>query len=254
MVDGSPKCSVAIGRESRFEFSCTDPYWARLMAPAFSYEHEILAALRMLRGVDFAFLDCGANFGYWSVMCSDEEIGCAQVLAVEASATTFMALERNRTVNRDRFQTLHRAIFARSGEIVKISQPGSDHASAGIGEAGIDVETVTIDDLARTLRPSQLLVIKLDVEGVEIPAFQGASETLAGPVVVMFEDHGSDPTSKVCRFVMETLGLSVFAYMQDRGFVRLMSVDDASALKVNCKKGYNFFAVTPAAAGLFPKA
>jgi FkbM family methyltransferase len=252
LIGPDPVCSVATGQDSRFAFQCSDPYWARLIARSFVYEVEIRDALTLLRGVDFAFLDCGSNLGYWSVFCSDAAIGCQQVLAVEASATTFPLLERNRRLNNDRFRTLHRAIFSRSGEIVRIHQPGSDHASAGIGETGMEVETTTIDDLAAAMRSCALLVIKLDVEGVEIPAFEGASQALKGPAVVMFEDHGSDPTSKVCRFVMDTLALDVFAHDGDGGFVRLRSADEASALKTNPKKGYNFFAVTPAARGLFP--
>lgn len=252
LVGPDPVCSVTVGRDSHFAFQCSDPYWARLIAPGFVYEAEIRDALYLLRGVDFAFLDCGSNLGYWSVLCADPAIGAAAVLAVEASPTTFALLERNRRLNADRFATLHRAIFSRGGEIVRIHQPGSDHASAGIGDTGAAVETTTIDDVAATLRPCALLVIKLDVEGVEIPALEGAARTLAGPAVVMFEDHGSDPTSKVCRFVMEALGLDVFAHAGERGFVPLRSADEASAMKTNPKKGYNFFAVTPAARGFFP--
>ena len=110
------------------------------------------------------------------------------------------------------------------------------------------METITIDDLAESMvSGDELLIVKLDVEGMEIEALKGASRSLSRAAVVMYEDHGSDSESRVTRFVLEELGLKIFFWNSGRGFVAVEDLKAACDLKTRSNKGYNFFAVSPAA-------
>lgn len=243
-----PEChsaTIKIFEDSLFRFQLRDPYWARLLISNFVYEHEIQSFLGELRGTEFSFLDCGANLGYWSIYCSEFSYKCKWVLAVEASPTTYTRLLENCELNGRRFETLHRAIHESSGITVSIKQEGDNHAGAAVGAEGVPVLTITIDELVSSRPISSIpLVIKLDVEGLEIVALKGASNTLMGDVVVIYEDHGSDTESSVTEFVINTLGMQVVYYDDRLRPVVIQSAQDASALKRDRKRGYNFFALS----------
>lgn len=250
LVDRNQACVVRLGSGSRFHFRLSDPYWSRIVSRVYSYEPEIGFILKRMRGKPFVFLDCGANFGYWSVLCSSPEIGCHSVVAVEALATTFRELERNSELNSARFEARLNAIHSVDGRTVFVSERNGDHAGASVvgdEKAGVAVQTITIDSLLsdRAVPPSVPVIVKLDVEGVEIEAMKGASALLQREALIIYEDHGQDPTSAVTDFIVCELGLSVFFIDDALNVRRIPSAAAAGAVKLKRKKGYNFFAVTP---------
>jgi hypothetical protein len=127
-----------------------------------------------------------------------------------------------------------------------ISQSGTNHAGASIANGSNfvgSVETITLDAVAdEYLNPTDPVIVKLDVEGAEIDALKGASKLLALGTLIIYEDHGMDASSAVTKFVLEDLGLNVYFLDHNRELRRVFSAEDASALKVNRKKGYNFLA------------
>ena len=50
--------------------------------------------------------------------------------------------------------------------------------------------------------PGQRLVIKLDVEGMEIEAAKGGKRLLASETVIIVEDHGADRAHTVSRYLL----------------------------------------------------
>ena len=52
---------------ARFSFPLDDPYWSRLISKHFKYENEIDIWLGTQNLKEVAFVDCGANIGYWTV-------------------------------------------------------------------------------------------------------------------------------------------------------------------------------------------
>ena len=245
MLPPSQMCTVAVGQESRFAFPLGDPYWARLLAPSYAYEPEIEQVLLGIRDKPFLFLDCGANFGYWSVFCTDSKIGCEKVVAIEASSENFRFLKQNCDVNGGRFEILNRAIFSISDMTVHVSQRGQNHAGASISNSGLAVRTIIIDDLVaeKSSSSQQPIVLKLDVEGVEIEALKGAGSVMDRDALIIYEDHGKDPESKVTDFVLGKLSLQVYFIDNHGRIARIKSAAEASRRK-HRPKGYNFFAVT----------
>ena len=82
------------------------------------------------------------------------------------------------------------------------------------------------------------MVVKLDVEGAEIPAFEGAGDVLAQRrVTVVYEDHGADATHKVTRHVLD-LGMGVF----DPTTGAPLTIEGVAARKTDTVHGFNFLA------------
>jgi FkbM family methyltransferase len=158
-------------------------------------------ALRMLLerrkahfGDGVVMIDCGANIGVHTVACAKAMHGWGEVVGIEAQERIFYALAGNITLN-NCFNA--RAIWAAVGaESGTLRIPTPDYltpASYGslelrktetteyIGQA-VDygdgalspVRMVAVDDLGLT----RVDLIKIDIEGMEIEALNGARETL----------------------------------------------------------------------------
>ena len=234
---------------SRFYFNLGDSYWNRLVIPGFQYEPELAGFLYHIRDMNYVFLDAGANLGYWSVLVSSQLLGDKKVIAIEASDETFKMLEMNCNKNDGRFSIHHRAIFNENDKTLSFSTGA--HAARHIDTSGSDqselVVAITLDHLAdlHDIPEEAPTVIKLDVEGAEIPAMQGAHKLLERDTLLIFEDHGKDRKHETTRYVMENLDLDVFfisGHEENLKARKIRCVDELDKIKTNPKMGYNFFA------------
>lgn len=207
-----------------------------------------------MKGVGYTFIDGGANFGYWSVLLTSAELGEKSVVAVEASAKTFNSLEENNRLNGNRFAVVRRAISDTTDAIVTFHDYG-DHAGARIVATPVPgegppvneemVRTITIDDIFEQYvrDKDKPVVLKLDVEGAEIPALKGAGNILSRSPLVVCEDHGKDTECLVSRFVLENLNMEVF-HVSDAGNITAMNtIEEIRGIKVRKGTGYNFIAL-----------
>lgn len=78
---------VSLAPDARFEMPYGDGYWSILLARGAKYEADVEVALLALADVDFAFVDCGANYGYWSVLVTSARFGRHPAVAIEAAPT-----------------------------------------------------------------------------------------------------------------------------------------------------------------------
>ena len=62
--------------------------------------------------VDYTLLDCGANYGYWSVLVSSKPYGSHKAIAIEPSSQNFAKLANNAEINGNRFEAMKCAIGA----------------------------------------------------------------------------------------------------------------------------------------------
>ena len=74
-------------------------------------------------------------------------------------------------------------------------KPVQLYQNGGAGTGGM-VETLALDDLGqwRKKNGNKPIILKLDVEGVEIEAMRGAKKLCKKDCMVLFEDHASDRT------------------------------------------------------------
>jgi FkbM family methyltransferase len=240
---------LKIGDNSLMKVFLNDPYWSTLVAASYEYEHDFRIALTKLKNLEFVFIDCGANFGYWSILLSSLDFCHHRVLAIETSYPTFQILTYNCQLNNGRFSVLHRAVHSRSGLLAYVNTSGG-HAGTNVkvdknGPQNAErVLTISLDDAVYETFCGypEYMIIKLDIEGNEIDALSSASKVLARDILLYYEDHGSDPESKTTNFVLEVLKLTVFRLSSNGNFMPINSAHEASQIKSDKSRGYNFFA------------
>jgi FkbM family methyltransferase len=224
--------------------------WERMAALAFSYENELELLFRDSVGVDYTLLDCGANYGYWSVLVSSAPYGSHKAIAIEPSSQNFSKLSNNAKVNGGRFEAMKCAIGSSRGT-ARLS--GTKHEAFSIagnaGAAGEEVPVLALDNLLDDgkIAPDGKYLIKLDVEGVEIEAIKGGARLLQGDSVILCEEHGNDPNHTVSRYILDQTPLKLIVY--DPRSNRMETVTELSILdriKISSHVGYNVFGTASA--------
>ncbi|RTM14572.1 MAG: FkbM family methyltransferase [Bradyrhizobiaceae bacterium] len=240
---------VRLNGDADFAFPFCDGYWSRMLNRSYDYEEEIEAFLRSASDMRYSFVDCGANFGYWSVLASSGPFGGQPTLAIEASRENSKRVARNARLNGDRFRWLNAAVGEKSGGFARIT--GARHeALETLSLAEYEpqaVPVVALDGLAADgfIDPALPVVIKLDVEGVETAALAGAAELLRRDCVVICEEHGLDRSHGITRHLIDELYLRVFVFDPEScRFVRLDGVGRLDRIKKHAWVGYNVFATS----------
>jgi len=230
---------VRLEGDTEFSFPLSDPYWFQYMAAGLEYEPEIARILLRLAGTRYTFIDAGANFGFWSCLVTGARYGRQRAIAVEPSEPTFARLSRNRDLNGRRFECERFALSDSAGGIVRLGGPS--HAAMSIlSDDGEPVATETLDGIAARHGVDGPVVIKLDVEGVEVRALAGAPRLVSGNPLVLYEDHGSDTESRVTSHLLST-GWEVYDIESDVP-TRVTDAASLAALKTDPARGYNFAA------------
>ena len=212
---------VMLGDDARFAFPFGDGYWDLLLDRGFTYEGEIERFLRSVADVDYGFIDGGANFGFWSVLASSRPFGSHPVIAIEASSVQRrQAPSATRELNGARFNILHRAIGSTTGNTVWLG--GAKHEAFRVEGGQWRRRAKACRDDSRSIacsirgwcRRGQRLVIKLDVEGMEIEAAKGGKRLLA-----------NDNRHHRARIMAPTAPHTVSRYLLDRGRLPLFVFD-----------------------------
>lgn len=157
-------------------------------------------------------VDGGGGYGETALYFSSLVAPDGQVLVLEMDPSNRQAIERNLEQNGDlgsRVRIVEAALWERSGESLtyvaggKLSRLQPDPAPAGG-----TVETVTLDDLVARSGVPNVDFLKLDLEGAEVPALQGASRVLEEhrPKLAVALYHRPEDLAEIPRFV-QGLGL-----------------------------------------------
>ncbi len=75
--------AVRLNPDATFAFPYGDGYWSKLLNRSFTYEEELELLFRASADVDYTLLDCGANYGYWSVLVTSKPFGSRKAIAIE---------------------------------------------------------------------------------------------------------------------------------------------------------------------------
>ncbi len=182
---------VKLNKTSRFAYPSYDSYWGYFVHSNKIYEQSLALFLAQIAACRFCFIDCGANYGYWSAIMSSEEFGAHPCLAIEASPQAFAILQKNAALNDNRFRCLQRAVYRNSDEQIAFTA-GGQHAGRHIIDGHIEtfrvntkglltpteyecqVKTISLERVIQDFFPQEhAFVVKLDVEGAEIDALRG---------------------------------------------------------------------------------
>ena len=242
--------AIKLNADAVFEFPYGDGYWSKLLNRSYHYEDELELLFRGSADVDYTLIDCGANYGYWSVLVSSAPYGSHKAIAIEPSSQNFSKLANNAKVNGNRFELMKCAIGSARGTA---RLTGTKHEAfsiaGGTNSGGEEVPVIALDNLVddSKVSGSGKFLIKLDVEGVEIEAIKGGTRLLEGDSVILCEEHGNDPDHTVSRYILEQTPLKLMVH--DPRSNRLETVTELSILdriKVSSHVGYNVFGTASA--------
>lgn len=180
---------------------------------------------REVRDADL-FLDCGANYGYFTLLAASVAGPSLAVHAFEPQPLIFERLRRNVERCGCRVQ-LHRIALGDRPGRVALAQPrrrasGNAYVSP---EGGLEVEVGVLDDVVAATRGK--LVVKLDVEGYEWPVLKGARRLIreasrAVVVVELYSDHTARfgyRVGELLRWTADELGLRTAGELGDGNVV-----------------------------------
>lgn len=242
--------NIMLNSDATFSFPYGDGYWSKLLNRTFKYEDELELFLLDSKDVDYTLIDCGANYGYWSVMVSSQRFGSHKSIAMEPSSRNFPRLAHNAKINGSRFYPIHAAIGSARGTA---NLSGNRHEAfsiaGGPNAGGEEVTVLSLDNLIEDGRiPAQgKYIVKLDVEGVEIDAMKGGKRILETDSVVVCEEHGNDPSHAVSRYILEQTPMKAIIHdpATDR-FEPLTQLSMLDRIKTASHVGYNVFATSSA--------
>ena len=240
---------IKLNSDATFAFPYGDGYWSKLLNRTFSYEDELDLLFLDSADVDYTLLDCGANYGYWSVLVSSAPYGSHKAIAVEPSSQNFSKLANNAKINGSRFDAMKCAIGASRGTARLSGTKHEAFSIAGDQDDGEEVPVIALDNLLDDGKVASggKFLIKLDVEGVEIEAMKGGKRLLQEDSVLLCEEHGNDPQHTVSRYILEQTPLKLIVY--DPRSKRMETVNELSILdriKVSTHVGYNVFGTASA--------
>jgi FkbM family methyltransferase len=170
-----------------------------------SYETNELAQLPpLLEGVR-VFIDVGASLGPYT-FCADRTLRDADIYSIEANPQTYARLAKlcAKSQSTNRLHPIHAAAASERGKIdffipsaksSRLPLTSSLFQNQQITDdwEKVLVDCITLDDLCRDLSPDFL---KMDIEGAEFRALQGAARVLeSGKCRFLVEVHPwGDPT------------------------------------------------------------
>ncbi|MBK8009280.1 MAG: FkbM family methyltransferase [Rhizobiales bacterium] len=238
--------SVQLDADTRFIFPLGDHYWHGVFLGRV-YEPVVDWLFRRIKDVPYALIDCGANMGYWSLRVSGREFGAHKVAAIEAAKSNFDLLQNNARANGDRFTPLQRAISDLSGDTLKLYgkmhfgrslNPGWHEGAEAHAE---EVETITIDEIADKFLPAggQPIVIKLDVEGVEVAAMKGGSKTIASGALLVYEDHEKEAAHPASAHLLGMGDMEIWHRTRAGKLTKIHNLEQVAQAKI---AAHDFFA------------
>ena len=238
--------SVQLDADTRFIFPLGDHYWHGVFLGRV-YEPVVDWLFRRIKDVPYAMIDCGANMGYWSVRVSGEEFGAHKAVSIEAAQSNFDLLQNNAHANGERFTAIRRAISDRSGETLKLygkmhfgrSLNPDWHKGASVHVE--EVETITIDDVADKFLPGnvQPVVIKLDVEGVEVAAIKGGRKTIEAGALLVYEDHEKELDHPASAHLLAAGDMEIWHLGRDMKLSKIQNLEQVAQAKLSAR---DFFA------------
>ncbi len=198
IAGGTIEVPLGLGRGLRLDMRGIPISHAHLGGLAFGIvEQPVQEAIRRHLGPGDVFYDIGANVGFFSLLGARFAGEAGHVYAFEPTRDNAAAIAASAAVNGlANVTVVEKAAGPAAGtgrlQVVddqswsKLAETGDHPLTAEV----VDVEVVAIDDL--DLRPPTL--VKIDVEGYEVPVLEGMRRTLAehAPAVIC-ELHGTAP-------------------------------------------------------------
>jgi len=184
-------------------------------------EPAVERAVRACLMPGHVFVDAGANIGYYTILASKLVGATGSVMAIEMMPDTAAILRRHLALNTaDNVDVVEAALSDIAGETVTASVPPGKFGQASLVDTNsgsrVSVSTTTLNDVLRNV--PRVALMKLDVEGVEIRALEGAGDALTHIDAIIFEAWGAATDASI--------------FLQANGFY-IEALDGRNKLAVN---------------------
>lgn len=164
----------------------------------FVYRVAEVKELTFLEQFDFSNLVCldvGANIGYWTIYLS-KKLGAKKVYGFEPDPILFSILKKNLTLNEVESVVFPNqcAIGQDENELILYHCPensGDNRPYFVDGRSSVSVPCTTIDDYAEKNNIARVDFIKMDIQGGEANALQGAINVLQRDRPVLMVEFSS---------------------------------------------------------------
>jgi len=159
-----------------------------------SWEEHFISTVKNLVKKDDWVIDCGANFGYNSVILGKIIGEHGKLFCFEPQKIIYEQLIKNLDLNGIKnYEAYNNAIDVISEKVVNLNPVNYESSWVNIGDTGIGVggektKTMSLDDL----NFERVDFIKLDIQGYELYAMMGGEKTLRKHVPHIFieiENH-----------------------------------------------------------------
>lgn len=145
-----------------------------------------------------SIVDCGAYTGDSIVNFMKNNISFKDYFAFEANKYN-IEIGRNNYSNKG-VTIFPYAVGNENGECIFEMEEGTESAVGKIGEKGIRVDIRRIDDI---LKGNKVTLIKMDIEGAEMVALQGAEETIKKqrPILAISIYHSDEDMIRIFDYI-----------------------------------------------------
>ena len=214
-------------RDFRLRVNATDPGIAPWLLMGKEFSPAEVRLLERLLKPGMAFVDVGANIGYFSLLAAKLVGPAGRVYAFEPDEENFSLLQQNIELN-----NLHNIVAVKKGISDKIGQtilyrdlenPCRHSLAPKPNGETVMIETTTLDNFFADL--GQIDFIKVDVEGAEPAVLQGMKKLVQiNPRLILLTEFypqainkfGSSPEKYLND--LKKLDFSLFGISEDRNF------------------------------------
>ena len=172
-----------------------------------TYERDTQRAFqRLVRPGDVVY-DVGANVGFFTLLASHLAGPEGRVYAFEPVARNLALLRRHIELNEITNVEISPVAVAERAGAARFSVAASPAMGGLATEGGIEVPTVTLDEIAAATRPPSF--IKMDIEGGESAALIGARHLLrASRPTILLSTHGYEQNA-LCVELLKSEGYRI---------------------------------------------
>jgi FkbM family methyltransferase len=229
--------------------ACFDPLEVKLAV-------ELLGFRRRHYGDGVVAIDCGANIGVHTVEWANAMTGWGSVLAIEAQERIYYALAGNIAINNCfNAVAVHGAVSSENG-VLKIPSPnyfvpssfgslelrrrnGNEFIGQPIDyDNTVDVRKLTLDGYGLP----RVDLIKIDIEGMELEALEGAARTIEASRPIMLIEKIKTDAAQLHRW-LETRGYEVI-----EAGINIVAIHGSDKVLADIKPQLHPAAAPPAAA------
>jgi FkbM family methyltransferase len=173
----------------------------RLLVIDGDFEREFFELARLLLPRNGVFFDVGANFGLMSLGVAGAIAPGGSLHVFEPNPFLIPVLKRSfDRLSFERFYLNGCAVSECSGTVTMQFNPRHTGASFVTAYGGVTVPSIRLDDYIQEKQISRVDLLKLDVEGFELPALRGMQRSLASGVVrTLYFEFNPEWLARNCR-------------------------------------------------------